>query len=181
VTATADVPAADMVTAAEAFGFNSTYSVGLTTEGGSFPEPADATEKAAATIGQGRILASPLHMATVASAAMEGTWEAPTLLPEQPAENPPEPVTLEAPVRETLAGLMRRVVTEGSGTRAAVSGVEVAGKTGTAEFGTEVPPRTHAWFIGFRGDVAIAVVVEDGGFGGQVAAPVAREVLRQIG
>jgi cell division protein FtsI/penicillin-binding protein 2 len=182
VNATADVPAADLATAARTFGFDATYSVGLTTEGGTFPEPADATEKAAATIGQGRVLASPLHMATVASAVMEGTWEAPTLLPEHPGDSPPQPVALEAPVRETLAGLMRRVVTEGSGTRAAVEGAEVAGKTGTAEFGSGDPPPTHAWFIGYRPDagLAIAIVIEDGGVGGRDAAPVAGEILTAL-
>ena len=179
VNATAEMPAADLATAAQTFGFNSTYSVGLTTEGGAFPEPADATEKAAATIGQGRVLASPLHMATVASAVMSGTWEPPTLLPEHPGESPPPPVTLDAPVRETLAGLMRRVVTEGSGTRAAVPGVAVSGKTGTAEFGSGDPPPTHAWFIGFREDVglALAIVIEDGGVGGRDAAPVAGKIF----
>jgi cell division protein FtsI/penicillin-binding protein 2 len=179
VNATADMPAADLVTAARTFGFGSDYSVGLTTEGGSFPEPADDTEKAAATIGQGRVLASPLHMATVASAVMNGSWEAPTLLPEHPAESPPQAVTLDGPVREALAGLMRRVVTEGSGTQAAVPNVAVAGKTGTAEFGEGDPLPTHAWFIGFREDagLAVAIVIEDGGVGGRDAAPVAGRVL----
>jgi cell division protein FtsI/penicillin-binding protein 2 len=179
VNATADMPAADLVTAAQTFGFNSTYSVGLTTEGGSFPEPADATEKAAATIGQGRVLASPLQMATVASAVMEGTWEPPTLLPDHPGDSPPQPVTLDGDVRETLAGLMRRVVTEGSGTSADVDGAEVAGKTGTAEFGEGDPLPTHAWFIGFRPDagLALAIVIEDGGVGGRDAAPVAGEIF----
>ena len=179
VNATADVPAADLVTAAQTFGFNATYSVGLTTESGSFPQPADATEKAAATIGQGRVLASPLHMATVASAVMEGTWEPPTLLPDHPGDSPPQPVALDGAVRETLAGLMRRVVTEGSGTRADVAGAEVSGKTGTAEFGEGDPPPTHAWFIGFRPDagLALAIVIEDGGVGGRDAAPVAGEIF----
>jgi cell division protein FtsI/penicillin-binding protein 2 len=179
INATADMPAADLATAARTFGFGSDYSVGLTTEGGSFPDPADATEKAAATIGQGRVLASPLHMATVASAVMDGTWEAPTLLPDHPAESPPQPVTLDPPVRETLAGLMTRVVTEGSGTRAAVPSVAIAGKTGTAEFGEGDPPPTHAWFIGFREDVdmAVAIVIEDGGVGGRDAAPVAGRIF----
>jgi cell division protein FtsI/penicillin-binding protein 2 len=177
VNATADVAPADLVTAARTFGFNSEYSVGLTTESGTFPEPADATEKAAASIGQGRVLASPLHMATVASAVMEGTWEAPTLLPDNPSDDGPEPVTLDGGVRDTLAGLMRRVVTEGSGTRAAVPGVEVSGKTGTAEFGEGDPPPTHAWFIGFRDDLALSIVIEDGGVGGRDAAPVAGQIF----
>jgi cell division protein FtsI/penicillin-binding protein 2 len=50
---------------------------------------------------------------------------------------------------------------------------EPAGKSGTAEFGTENPPDTHAWFIAYRGDVAIAVLVEGGAAGGRVAAPIA--------
>ena len=47
------------------------------------------------------------------------------------------------------------------------------GKTGTAEFGSGNPPQTHAWFIGYRGNLAFAVIVEGGGVGGRVAAPLA--------
>ncbi|HEX8803054.1 MAG TPA: DUF3151 family protein, partial [Acidimicrobiales bacterium] len=84
INASAPVPAADLVSAAELFGFNADYSVGLNTTGGSYPEPADDTEKAAAAIGQARITASPLHMATVAAAVVDGSWEPPTLLPDEP-------------------------------------------------------------------------------------------------
>lgn len=79
-----------------------------------------------------------------------------------------------------VAAAMQAVVSRGSGTRAALPGAVVCGKTGTAEVGKGRP--THAWFIGFapRSDptVAIAVLVEGGGTGGRAAAPVAREVLR---
>ena len=215
INASAGVPDADLVAAAESFGFNTDYSVGLNTFGGSFPTPADATEHAAASIGQGRVEASPLHMATVAAAVIDGTWDAPVLLPEPPAGDDaeggassattttvadapqattttgaegesaagsgptarPEPRTLPAGTAETLLGLMRRVVTEGSGQEAAISGVEVAGKTGTAEFGSGDPLPTHAWFIGIRGDNAVAVLVEGGGVGGRVAAPIAGGIL----
>ena len=68
-------------------------------------------------------------------------------------------------------------MTDGTGTAAAVAGQPIAGKTGTAEFGTDTPPRTHAWFIGFRDDLAFAVVVEGGGVGGRVAAPIAHTFL----
>ena len=74
---------------------------------------------------------------------------------------------------------MQRVVSEGTAASAHLpSGT--AGKTGTAEFGSGDPPQTHAWFIGFRGDLAFAVLVEDGGFGGKVAAPLARDFLRRL-
>ncbi|MDQ3354137.1 MAG: penicillin-binding transpeptidase domain-containing protein, partial [Actinomycetota bacterium] len=84
-------------------------------------------------------------------------------------------------VAETLRQLMFLVVRQGTATAAALPGEPVAGKTGTAEFGSARPPRTHAWFIGFRGDLAVAVLVEDAGFGGSVAAPVARTFFAEVG
>ncbi len=69
---------------------------------------------------------------------------------------------------------MRSVVTSGTGTALAVVPGEVAGKTGTAEFGGGDPPPTHAWFIAYRGDLAIAVLVEKGSSGAVAAAPVAQ-------
>ena len=80
----------------------------------------------------------------------------------------------------TLREFMRLVVTSGTGTAANVAGEPVYGKTGTAEFGTRQPPQTHAWFVGFRGDLAFAVLVEGGGFGGEVAAPLAARFLRAL-
>jgi cell division protein FtsI/penicillin-binding protein 2 len=189
ISAAADVPDDALAAAAESFGFNSDYNVGLDTEGGSFPAPADATEHAAEVIGQGEVTASPLHMATVGGTIIDGTWEPPVLLRDQPAEGDDQPAEGDdqpaAPAATQLApgaadmiqDLMRRVVREGSGTAAAVPGADIAGKTGTAEFGGGDPPPTHAWFIGIRGDLAVAVLVENGGVGGQVAAPLAGQVL----
>jgi cell division protein FtsI/penicillin-binding protein 2 len=180
ISVSADLADADLVAAAEAFGFNTDYTVGLETVGASFPTPADDTEHAAAVIGQGKVTASPVHMATVAGSVIDGTWEPPVLLPEVPADNPPAPTTLAPGISDTLRNLMRRVVSEGSGTAAAVPGADIAGKTGTAEFGSGNPPPTHAWFIGIRGDLAVAVLVENGGVGGEVAAPLAGRVLASL-
>ena len=87
---------------------------------------------------------------------------------------PAEPVA-------ALRALMGEVVTSGTGTALrSVPGEPVHGKTGTAEFGSANPPLTHAWFTGYQGDVAFAVVVEGGGFGGVVAAPIAADFLRRL-
>lgn len=89
---------------------------------------------------------------------------------------------------DVLADLMERVVTSGTGGRAAVPGIRIGGKTGTAEVPGGAP---HAWFVGFgpvearpgTPQIAIAVLVESGGelganaTGGTVAAPIAQQVL----
>ena len=73
---------------------------------------------------------------------------------------------------------MREVVTRGTGTGLrSVPGGPVYGKTGTAEFGDDTPPQTHAWFTGYQGDVAFAVIVEDGGFGAKAAVPILIDAL----
>ncbi|MDP9386120.1 MAG: penicillin-binding transpeptidase domain-containing protein, partial [Actinomycetota bacterium] len=83
--------------------------------------------------------------------------------------------------RDTLRSLMRRVVTSGTGQ--ALRGVPgaVRGKSGTAEYGSGNPPKTHAWFIATRGDLALAVLVENGRSGGSVAAPIAARFFGRLG
>jgi hypothetical protein len=139
-----------------------------------FPAPGDAVEGAAAAIGQARVEASPLHMASVAAAVASGTWRPPRFVRAAPGSE--HPITVAPTVRE----LMRLVVTSGTGTAANIGGAPVSGKTGTAEFGTRQPPEVHAWFVGFRGNLAFAVLVDGGGFGGRIAAPIAARFLRSL-
>jgi cell division protein FtsI/penicillin-binding protein 2 len=169
--------AAQLKGAAASFGFNQDYSVGLPTKGGSYPDPADGAALSASAIGQGQDLASPVQMASVAQTVMTGQWHAPVLIPAA-AHGPATPVApLDANVRSALAQFMHLVVLGGTGTKAQVPGQDVAGKTGTAEFGNANPPQTHAWFIGFNGTYAVAAIVEGGGFGGDVAAPIVSTFL----
>ncbi|MBW3619055.1 MAG: penicillin-binding protein [Actinobacteria bacterium] len=173
-----DLPADAVGETAARFGFGVAYELPLDSVGGSYPEPQDLAERAAAAIGQGRVEASALHLASVAGAVASGSWRPPYLLA---GEGPDDGTDIPAGVRSDLAGLMEAVVREGTGTAAQVEGPEpVAGKTGSAEFGSGDPPPTHAWFIGFRGDLAFAVLVEEGGEGGSVAAPIAARLLREL-
>ena len=172
------LPESSLGEAAGAFGFGVDYTIGPTTLGGSFPEPASPVERAAAAIGQAEVTASPLHMATLAAAVLDGTWRSPLLLPDAAAERHTRP--LDPTVRDSLTQLMGLVVTEGSGTAAAVPGHVVIGKTGTAEFGEGDPLPTHAWFIAGADGLGIAVVLEGGGVGGRDAAPIAARFIERI-
>ena len=134
------------------------------------PPGEDLVERAAAMIGQARILASPLEMAGVAATVADGRWHAPRLL-RSDKKTAGEP--LDDGELATLRELTRSVITSGTGTALASVPGDVHGKSGTAEYGSGDPPPTHAWFIAYRDDVAIAVLVENGRSGGTVAAPIA--------
>jgi len=168
----------DLAAAAQQFGFGSRWQLPLASYSGQAPPSAGAVEQAADMIGQGRILNSPLGMALVAAAVDSGTWHPPTLIADPAAPQLSQPHTLSATTVAELRTLMRAVVTTGTGTPANLPGQPVFGKTGTAEYGSANPPATDAWFIGYRGDVAFAVIVQGGGVGGQVAAPIAARFLQ---
>ena len=170
----------ELVDAAAQFGFGLDPSPGVPAVTSRVPAPSDRADLAAESFGQGRVTASPLQMALVAATVADGRWRHPKLVTEGDGSSPAEaPDPLDGKVAGTLRTLMRQVVTEGTAAPAGLPG-KVGGKTGTAEFGTGDPLPTHAWFIGFRGDLAFAVVVEDGGVGGRVAAPAAARFLRGL-
>ncbi|EIV95887.1 penicillin-binding transpeptidase domain-containing protein [Frankia sp. QA3] len=160
--------------AAQLYGFDGRAPLDIASVGGSFPTPHDSVESASASIGQARIEVSPLQMASVAAAVAGGTWRQPFVV-GQPARSNAIPPAVLPPLRD----FMRAVVTEGTAASVPMPG-EVYGKTGTAEYADGNPPPTHAWFVGYRGDVAFAVVVEDGGFGAETAAPVAARFLTAL-
>jgi hypothetical protein len=165
-------------TQAERFGFNGSFNPGIPAVVGKFPLPETDTELAASAIGQGRVSVSPLHMASVAAAARTGTWRAPYLVEPTPDLDQ----DLGSDIASDLTSFMRAVVEDedGTATNVAVDGHDVGGKTGTAEFGDEDPPETHAWFIGFADHLSFAVVVEGGGVGGPVAGPIARSFIENL-
>ena len=167
-----------LTAAAARYGFGADLPAGLPGATSRVPTPRGKAELANEAIGQGRVAVTPLQMASVAAAVDAGAWRPPRLLAGQQGD---QPRPLEPSVDAALQRFMAEVVNHGTGVRARLPGAQVYGKTGTAEFGAVKPLRTHAWFIGFRGDLAFAVVVENGGVGGEVAAPIAASFLRGLG
>ena len=189
---------------AHAFGFAPDASSGdvpfdIPFQEGVFPEASYFSDRlpavALSAIGQDNVAANPMQMALVASAiANGGSQMRPRLVSEirdpsgQVIESfAPEvfgqPISSQTAIQ--LTQMMVSVVQSGTGTAAQIPGVEVAGKTGTAQHGEGLDP--HAWFVSFapaqNPEIAVAVVVLDGGSlgseatGGQVAAPIARAVM----
>ena len=130
-------------------------------------------------IGQGQVLATPLQMASVAATiANDGERMEPRITQ---LEEPAGEQVVDKKTANTLTELMINVVVGGTGQGARLSGIDVAGKTGTAEVDVDGERKNHAWFICFAPahdpELAIAVVSEYGGVGGEVAAPLARQIL----
>lgn len=169
---------AQLTKAADTFGFNAPEPLGIPSGGASFPPMKDIVDQSGAAIGQAEVVASPVHMAAVAAAVASGAWHEPTLLSGDQATATVTP--LDPNIAANLRTMMGLVVAQGTGVAAQLPGTPVSGKTGTAEFGPGNPPQTHAWFIGFRGQLAFAVIVEGGGVGGSVAAPLAKNFLSMV-
>ncbi|MFJ3704552.1 MULTISPECIES: penicillin-binding transpeptidase domain-containing protein [Streptomyces] len=167
---------------AEAFGIGGVWDVGDTTYDGSVPVSTSDNDLAASTIGQARVQASPLVMASIAATVKEGTFRQPVLVPDAVKKKHEATARLDPSVTGALRDMMRATVTYGAGS--ALTGLpgEPHAKTGTAEFGQEKPPRTHAWMIGYQGadDLAWCVMLEDGGSGGADAGPVAARFLENL-
>jgi penicillin-binding protein 2 len=129
-------------------------------------------------IGQGEILATPIQVARYTSALATGKLPVPHLLKD--AEYQADPLPISSHVLETVQNIMYNVVSlpHGTGRRVRVADVSVAGKTGTAQ---NPHGKDHAWFVAFAPlespRIAVAVIVENGGSGGSIAAPIAQKVL----
>ncbi|MEV4161319.1 penicillin-binding transpeptidase domain-containing protein [Nonomuraea dietziae] len=165
---------------AASFGFGAPIMPGVPAVRAEFPAPRDDTDLASASIGQGRVLASPLSMAAVAAAIGNGTWRPPRLVAaDLVPKGGSAPRKLEPSVVGALRTLMPAVISEGTA-HAVRFPAGSAGKTGTAEYGSGKEPPAHSWFIGYQGDLAFAVVVEGAGAGSAVAAPIAARFLQNL-
>ncbi len=177
--ATQRLSGTSLATMARNFGFNATPDLGIPTTLGHFTTPHDPVDLAADAFGQGTDLVNPLSQVGVAAAIDSGTWRPPVLVVSPKPHQSSKPHVLSPVILNALRPMMRAVVT--SGTAAGVGFPPgVYGKTGTAEFGNGPHPQAHGWFIGYQGDIAFAVLVEDGGYGANSAGPIANAFLRRI-
>jgi hypothetical protein len=169
----------DLSNAAASLGVGVDYDVGFASFFGSVPADKTATGRAAAMIGQAKVQASPMAMASVVASVAAGKSVLPHLVSGQEAKS--EAKTLTPAEADQLRSMMRSVVTDGSGrVLLAQDGPPIIAKTGTAEYGSSKPLKTHAWMIAAQGDLAVAVFVNDGKSGSQTAGPLLRKFLAGV-
>ncbi|KYO68007.1 peptidoglycan D,D-transpeptidase FtsI family protein [Thermovenabulum gondwanense] len=173
------------------FGFNSKIPFEMYVKKSQFPGHSlmdSDVQLAEDSIGQGKVLTTPLLMASIAQIiANHGVYHSPYIIDKVKTPLGQVKVNNLRTVRKTVispqtADIVRdymvEVVEKGTGKAARMKDIKVAGKTGTAENPHGEP---HSWFIGFAPAqdpaIAIAVIVENGGSGGKVAAPIAREII----
>jgi cell division protein FtsI/penicillin-binding protein 2 len=168
----------DLAEAAASLGLGTDYDVGFPSFFGSVPQEPTENGRAAAMIGQAKDQASPMAMAAVVASVAAGKTVVPHLLDDQVAK--PKGAPLTGQEASDLKQMMRAVVTEGSaaGVLGNLDGPPVIAKTGTAEYGTAKPPKTHAWMVAAQGDLAVAVFVADGRSGSRTAGPLLSRFLR---
>lgn len=192
---------ADLPSAAAGLGLGAEPVLGVPGFLGSVPEPKPGTDEAASMIGQSKVEASPLGMATVAASIASGKPVTPNLVVgaqdasaaptastssaspsasvASPSPTPAKPIT--AAESAQLKALMRGVVEQGSGKFLLdVPGEPVLAKSGTAEFGDAGALKEHAWMIGIQGDLAVVAFVEEGEGGATTAGPLLEAFLRAV-
>ncbi|WP_030488087.1 penicillin-binding transpeptidase domain-containing protein [Micromonospora chokoriensis] len=169
-----------LAAAGRTLGLEGQWDLGTDAFTGKVSTGGSLAEQAAASFGQGTTLVSPLAMAGATAAVARGRFEQPKLLIDPaPAKPAPAGEQLKPESVAALRAMMREVVTTGTGSALKDVPGEVYGKTGTAEY-DDNPAHTHAWFVGWRGDVAFAVFVEKGGSSTASAVPIAERFLRAL-
>ncbi len=187
INARGEIPQPALAEAARSLGIGVESPIGTGAFFGSVPDSADGTAHAASMIGQGQVLVSPFALAVAAASIGNGALVSPVLVEQTDQAGPAsasaspsaadgKPLTAEEAA--ALREMMRAVVTDGGvQLLGSVPGEPVLAKTGTAEFGSDVPPRTHAWVTALQGDLAVALFIEEGELGSTSGGPVMKAFL----
>ncbi len=169
----------DLTAAASGFGLGARWRLPLPSFSGSMQTPSSVAAIAAGTIGQGSVQVSPLAMAMVAAQVESGTRHAPSLIAGAPT-TAPAPKAGDPPFKAanlaTLRSLMGATVQRGAASQASLPGQRVYGQVGTVAVSSGKHPVWASWFVGYRGDVAIAVL-EFSHSPATSAAPLAGQIL----
>ena len=181
----------ELVNYAQDFGFDDAPPLEINTKASSIKDPDDMDdlELGWTAVGQASLLATPLEMGLVGCAiANDGTIYKPNLVKKirdykgitvKKTDKSVWKKPIDSKTAAAVGYMMRLVVNSGTGRAADIEGIRVAGKTGTAEIKGKEP---HAWFVGFAPyddpKYVVVVMVENGGLGGTVAAPIAKEILK---
>ena len=169
------MPPRGLTAAAAQYGLGVDYDIdGITTLTGSVPPTVDLTERTEDGFGQGKVLASPFGMAMVAATVAAGKTPVPQLIEGRPTHVAETPAPISTKMIDGLRPMMRLVVTNGTASDIGGSG-DVRGKTGEAEFNGG----SHAWFAGYRGDMAFAALIVGGG-SSEYAVRMCRDMLNGL-
>ncbi|MCG2621489.1 penicillin-binding protein, partial [Arthrobacter sp. I2-34] len=175
-----NLPQRKLADAAGALGIGMKADLGLDAFLGKINPDETSTAHAAAMIGQGTVQVSPLAMAALMASVVKGQAVVPQLVEGHDAgAKLPDVPKLTAAEAGQLRTMMRAAVTDGYlASLTDLPGGPVIGKTGTAEYGSDKPLKTHSWVIAAQGDLAIAVFVEDGDLGAVTGAPMAKKFFQ---
>jgi cell division protein FtsI/penicillin-binding protein 2 len=179
--ATSHLHARDFPAVANLFGLGRTPHMGLSAFDANVPAPSGQSDLAASAIGQGRVTFSPLGMATVAAAVDSGNVRAPRLVAGAP-DDQIAPSSLPGAVADDLRLMMGHVAASGTAAGTGLpSGTHA--KTGTAQYEAGGKLKLDAWLMGYDGDVAFAIVVQDSGGvnGGPLDGPIIAKFLNGLG
>jgi hypothetical protein len=169
------MPPRGLTTAAAQYGIGLDYKVdGITTVTGSVPPTVDLAERTEDGFGQGKVLVSPFGMAMAAATVAAGKTPVPQLIEGHPTQTTGDSTPITPKMIDALRPMMRLVVTNGTAKDIAASG-DVRGKTGEAEFNGG----SHAWFAGYRGDLAFAALIVGGG-SSEYAVRMTRDMLNAL-
>ncbi len=180
----------ELLMQAEKFRFNHSFDCpDMILYRSSFEVSSDEGDIAWAGIGQYRDLVTPMHAAMIGGTiANRGVMVEPKLLlkvgsTEQRSIFSSGRTVLDPAVAQRIKQMMKQAVDEGTGTTARISGVNVYGKTGTAEYYEDGEVRNHSWFVGFMDEnrpYVVSVIFEGAGFGSKYAAPMTKTVFQYM-